>query len=140
MCKFCPIVELLRKLNNRMEDIVSERRRGFALPPEAAANFRESCNGMLVLQAKVARHFAENGIQLFNVTSKCHLVQHLALMSDILNPQVIWCFAGEDMMQKAQRMAQAACRGVKPWQVCAKMAEKYRLALHLRFTAHERQG
>ena len=55
-------------------------------------------------------------------------------MSAIVNPRVIWCFAGEVMMQKAQVMAQAASRGVKPWQVASKMARKYRLALHLQFT------
>ena len=53
-----------------MEDIISERRASFSLPPEAAERFTNSCAGWL-LQAKIAGHFAEDGVQLFNVTSKC---------------------------------------------------------------------
>jgi hypothetical protein len=40
----------------------------------------------------------EEEAHLFQVTSKTHMALHCALLSKHINPRVVWCFSGEDMM------------------------------------------
>ena len=125
---------LMLRFNNAMERILEENRFEYSLPPAAAQEFRQACDGMLLLQAKIARHFAESGCQLFDLTTKCHLLQHLGLLGGAISPRVTWCFSGEDFMQKSQCLAQACARGTPGHLVMPKMAGKYRVALQLQFT------
>ena len=48
---------------------------------------------MFLLQARVARHFAESGERLFDMTPKCHFLQHLAIMAKGTQPEsnVVLC-------------------------------------------------
>ena len=119
--------------NNRMEKLLEENRTQWAFDAEPAMQFEEACEQMFLLQARVARHFAESGERLFDMTPKCHFLQHLAIMAKGISPRVTWCFAGEDMMQRVQTLAQSSSRGVHVTRVMAKMIRKYRLALKLQF-------
>ena len=124
---------LMLQANNFMERLLEENRFRYSLSTSDARRFEEACNSMLLLQASVARHFAEAGKQLFDVTSKCHLLQHLAMTAGGVNPRVTWCFSGEDMMQKMQCLAQSSSRGVHVTRVMSKMIRKYRIAMEMEF-------
>ena len=124
---------LMLQLNAEMENILEANKDHYAFPGPEAARFTTACDSMLVLQSKIARAFAESGVQLFDLTSKTHLLQHLGMLARAISPRVTWCFAGEDFQKKAQQMAQAAVRGLKPSSVMVKIARKYRLALERQF-------
>jgi hypothetical protein len=128
-------VLLMLRLNVQMEDILSEHRSQITLPPSAAAAFEEATSGHLLLYAQLAKHFAEEGLQLFDLTSKFHLLQHLSLLARHVSPRCVWCFSGEDLMSRVQLLAQSCSRGVHPLSVVSKMARHYRIALHLRFNS-----
>ena len=68
------------------ERLLADNRREFAFPPEEARKFTDACDVMLLLHQKVALHYAQNGVQLFDVTSKCHLLQHLGILAGSINP------------------------------------------------------
>ena len=131
-------IHLMLKCNVMMEDIMSEHKNDFALPPESATKFKQTAFTMAQLQTQVAEHFLSNclheqGQPLFDITSKTHMVLHCALLSGSINPRKTWCFTGEDMMQKGQILFASCAKGdTGPDAVCKGMSH-YRLALHLEF-------
>ena len=125
---------LMLQLNVEMENILEANRNEYALPGDEAARFEGACDSMLILNGKIARTFAENGLQLFDLTAKAHLLQHLGILARGISPRVTWCFAGEDFQRRAQQLAQSAVRGLQPTAVMGKMARKYRLALERQLT------
>ena len=125
---------LMLQLNVEMENILEANRNEYALLGDEAARFEGACDSMLILNGKIARAFAENGLQLFDLTAKVHLLQHLGILARGISPRVTWCFAGEDFQRRAQQLAQSAVRGLQPTAVMGKMARKYRLALERQLT------
>ena len=102
--------------NIEMENILEQNRAKYALPEEEATRFARSCDAMLLLQERIARHVAILGI-----------------LARAINPRLTWCWSGEDFMQQTQALAQSAVRGVRATDVMTKMARKYRVGLHLKF-------
>ena len=84
---------------------------------------------MLLLLTQIAEHYLQEDIKYFDITSKCHMVQELAIMSKCISPRVVWVFAGEDQMQKMQSIARTCTRGNKVPQQSVKLCRHYRLAL-----------
>ncbi|CAJ1377389.1 unnamed protein product [Effrenium voratum] len=126
-------INLMLQLNCQLENMITEYKDDFAFPPGPAEDFENTCTTMLQLQTQVAEHFLEEGIAYFDVTSKCHMLQELAILARHINPRLIWVFCGEDMMQKMQQVAQSCTRGNTPGQTNLKMARHYRLGLHVLF-------
>ncbi|CAE7780475.1 unnamed protein product [Symbiodinium necroappetens] len=127
-------ISLMLKQNVLMESVLTDYKEALQFPAKAAQAFRDATTNMLLLHAAVATHFAHSGIQVFDLTSKFHLLQHIADYSEYISPRVVWCFSGEDLMRHTQKLAQSSSRGVGPCRVVGKMARKYRLALHLEFS------
>ena len=126
-------IALMLKHNVHLEDMITNHKGDFAFPPGPAQEFEETANGMLLLLSQVADHFVEEGLKVFDITSKSHTLQELAILSRCVNPKVTWCFMGEDQMQRMQQIAKACVRGNKVDQQTLKLARHYRLALHLHF-------
>jgi len=126
-------IALMLKHNVHLEDMITHHKEDFSLPPGPAQEFEETANGMLLLLTQIADHFVEEGLKVFDLTSKSHMLQELAILSRCINPKVIWCFMGEDQMQRMQQIAKACVRGNKVDQQTSKLARHYRLALHLHF-------
>ncbi|CAJ1456300.1 unnamed protein product, partial [Effrenium voratum] len=114
-------INLMLQLNCQLENMITEYKDDFAFPPGPAEDFENTCTTMLQLQTQVAEHFLEEGIAYFDVTSKCHMLQELAILARHINPRLIWVFCGEDMMQKMQQVAQSCTRGNTPGQTNLKM-------------------
>eukprot|EP00972_Heterocapsa_arctica_P055593 8200645-Heterocapsa_arctica.AAC.1 len=87
------------KLNVRLESILTEHPDEFALPGPAANEFEGVAFAMAQLQTAIAEHFLGQGQQLYDITSKTHMVLHCALLSKHISPRVSWCFSGEDNMK-----------------------------------------
>ena len=121
-------IHVLLKLNCRLEELLDLHKYSYRFPPEDAANFRDSMNGFLLLQSQLSQHFADHDPQLFRLTEKSHFLQHLAMEAKFVNPRLIWCFSGEDFQRKVQTLT--------PGQASAKMAARYRIALHMQFQRH----
>lgn len=126
-------IALMLKQNVHLEDMITFHKEDFAFPAGAAQEFEETTSSMLQLLTQVADHFVEEGMKVFDITSKSHMLQELALLSRCMNPKVVWCFMGEDMMQRMQQVAKACVRGVKIDKQTSKLARHYRLGLHLHF-------
>ena len=76
------------KLNVRLESILTEHPDEFALPGTAASEFQEAAFAMAQLQTAIATHFMEQGQQLYDITSKTHMVLHCAILSKHISPRV----------------------------------------------------
>lgn len=124
-------IQLMLKLNVRLESILTEHPDEFALPGTAASEFQEAAFAMAQLQTATATHFMEQGQQLYDITSKTHMVLHCAILSKYISPRVSWCFSGEDNMRVTQTLAQSCVRGLTGSAAQVKMARHYRLGLHL---------
>ena len=127
------------KLNHRIEEMLTENRQYYAFPQAAADEFKRVSFGMFVMQAQVAKHFLEEGVQLFSVTNKCHMVLEAVLLADKVNPRLLWAFAGEDQMAKTQVLAKSCVKGNSAAMACMKMAQHYRLSQHFVFLDHDKE-
>ena len=84
-------IKLLLKFSVQMEQLLTDNREEIAFPPDDARKFTAACSNMLSLHASVANHFAEEGTELFTLTSKCHMLQHIALLAPCLSPRLVPC-------------------------------------------------
>ena len=125
-------IELMLRLNAAVEQTIIDYREALFFPAAVAATFATQVEKYLLLLTAVAEHYLED--RLFDITSKTHFVQHCALQSHTLSPRAIWCFMGEDMQKKMQTLAKACVKGQGPVQATRKVAQRYRLALHLQLS------
>jgi hypothetical protein len=129
---------IMLKLNVQMEAIIDEHKHAFSLPAEAAASFRDAGFSMFKLQNNVAKHYLGDAeAKLFCVTTKSHMVMHAIDFAEYINPRLVWCFAGEDLMQHQRRLAQASVKGNKSDNALLKLAIKNKYAAHFRCAADE---
>ena len=129
-------VQVMLKANICMEDILTQHREAYALPPLAAKQFEKAAFANCQLQSQLAEHFLnEGGQKLFDVTSKAHMVLHAAKFSKHISPRRVWCFLGEDFMHTIQQLAQNCCKGRQAPDVINKMVQHYKLGMHFQFTA-----
>lgn len=124
-------ISMMLKLNCRMESLISEHKSSVSFPALAAQEFQDSAFAMCALQQVISNHFEDEGHTMFATTSKNHMLLHIAMMSKDINPRLTWCFTGEDMMHKCQRLLQACVNGLKNPQATVKAATHYRLGMHL---------
>jgi len=131
-------VDLYLRLNIQFESILGDHSRHFALPPAARTAFVDCAFSMMQLCSQLATHFIDEAIPMFDMTSKVHMVVHIALLSKWINPRCAWCFRGEDMMQKVQFLLQSCVRGNHGALCFRTMVAHYRLGLHLLFMDQHR--
>ena len=104
-------ISLMLRLNTQLETTLSDYKDHFSLPAAVADDFEYNCRSMLLLQNSVAERFLSEGEQYFDVTSKPHFVEHLAMLARHINPRVIWAFKGEDQMARMQTLCQSCTKG-----------------------------
>ena len=121
---------LMLNLNCKLEALINEHKTEVKFPGPAAKEFQDAAFAMSALQQVCANHFKADDIDLFTTTSKNHMLCHIAMMSQHINPRICWCFTGEDMMHKTQVLLKACVRGLKSPQATVKAVDHYRLGLH----------
>jgi len=126
-------IQLMLKMNVRMEALIIEHKHSVKFPAAAAMEFKECAFAMSMLQQSCAEHFSDNEDcpPLFATTSKNHMVQHIAILAEFINPRLLWCFTGEDMMRKTQKLIGSCCKGLKAPDASVKAVRHYRLGLHI---------
>ena len=116
--------------------MIHNHKYSYAFPKEDAVTFKQLTFSMLQLQADLAHHYATvAGMKMFTITQKSHFQAHLALTCDTVNPAAVWCYKGEDYMHVMRVLTENCVKGNSAVQVSHKLAEHYRLALHLEMTA-----
>ena len=131
-------IELLLALNVEVDEIFdsfSPAYGYYALPAEQAAlviSKQQSCGQLYVL---LKEHFQDEEVPLFNVVSKLHLSLRSCLISSSLHPHLAWCWKGEDFMGAASRLLGSCVRGRNDIAASIKAADKYRLAMHMSWSA-----
>ena len=80
-------IRLMLKTNAHLEDLLSLYEQDVAFPPPVADDFEDTCCTMLCLHGQIASHFAEEGTDLFNLTGKAHMVQHISLLARCISPR-----------------------------------------------------
>ena len=73
-------------------------------------------------------------LKLFNVTHKFHSMMHLIKNAQFLNFRIHHNFRAEDFVGQVSILTHSVSFGVKSVRVCAKVAIKYRILLHLQLT------
>lgn len=81
-------IKFLLKFSVQMEELIADNRDELAFPPGDAVKFSKACESMLTLHAVLASHFAAEDTDLFTPTSKCHMLQHISILSRSLNPRL----------------------------------------------------
>lgn len=130
-------IALRLKLNYKIETLLTDFKDHYAFPEPAASEFKQNAFGVYALQTQIMKHFLDEDLQLFSVTSKSHMVLESVLLCDKVSPRLLWTFAGEDQMAKTQLLARACVKGNSPAQAKMKMSQHYRLGLHFVFKDHE---
>ncbi|CAL1145619.1 unnamed protein product [Cladocopium goreaui] len=124
----------LLQMSCRCEEIIFENKSALAFSDEDAAAFQEAVFAYGHLGHLLWCHFQETDLKkqgLFTCTSKTHAICHSALLSRYLNPRLVWCFIGEDMMSTVQQLTQACTKGNTPLSGPMKSLEHWRIAMHL---------
>ena len=124
-------VTAMMKCNVHLEEMLTEYRDEYVLPAGASSEFEATCEKVLQLYNSLAQHFLEEEMRLFDVTSKAHFMQEIALMAKYISPRLTWAFMGEDQMQKMSRVAKSCTSGNVITGQTIKMAEHYRIGFHL---------
>ena len=81
-------IKLLLQFSVEMEQLITDCREDISFPPAEATKFARACEHMLTLHAALANHFAEEETDLFTLTSKCHMLQHICLLARCVNPRL----------------------------------------------------
>lgn len=136
-------VKLCLKQSVEMENILRKHLPAdgfYALPKEEAVKFKKAAFAMAQLNVQLCDQFAAEGQhKIFTVTSKMHMLLHIALLAHVIHPRLTWCFSGEDYMKRIQRLVAACCTGrPNPAGTMVRVAEFYRLAMHFAFDKIEK--
>ncbi|CAE8611676.1 unnamed protein product [Polarella glacialis] len=107
-----------------------------AVPEAIADEMQEKILSMGQLHLSLMERFKTEGVQFFHLTAKTHFAIHSIMFSRYIHPALVWCFKGEMMMARTQRIWKSCLAGAKQWQVGLKVAVKYRHGLHLRYKAN----
>ena len=125
------MITAMLKLNVEMETILAANKCYDAFPPIPARRFHACANQMAHIQCLLYDRFVdEPGPTLFGVTSKLHSLVHIASLAAFLNPQRVWCFAGEDYMNVCKILCKQCVHGVKPFFAPAKMMSHFQVGMH----------
>ena len=105
-----------------------------AIPQDQAAKLYTQGLQMAQLHGQLMDFYAGEERELFNMTSKTHFCLHSLFLARYIHPCLVWCFKGEETMQRVQKLWKSCLAGSKHWQVSKKAALKER---HLLFLRHK---
>ena len=87
---------------------------------------------MAQIHCQLMAFYKGQGIKLVNLTSKTHVVLHSLYYARWLHPSLVWCYKGEDQMQRMAKLWKSCLDGSKHWQTAKRAAWKERHLLFLR--------
>lgn len=130
-------IRLLLQCSLRMEEILSETKHLNRITGAAHTELVQQCDHFLLCSTAVARHFNAEGIKVFNIVPKHHLLWHCCNQAQFLHPRLSWCYSGEDFMQHMRRLAQSVLRGTPANMISRKVAFKFVRGFTWRLTSRK---
>ena len=125
---FCCLSQMLKQMQLWMSMRQSQAT-GLCLK-KPAAQLSELALSYISLYLNLSEHFANEGVKIFNVTSKAHMMVHSLLLAGHVHPYVVWCFKGEDFMRISSRVLKTSVNGVPPHVASLKGVTKLRAGMH----------
>ena len=86
------------------------------------------------LHAQLVDHYKDQPAQAFTQTSKTHFSLHGLDLCKYIHPYLIWCYKGETLMHKMQRVLKSCLPGAKHFHVANRVAVKYMYLSHINHT------
>ena len=94
-----------------IDSILNHNRCHAILPPDQKNLLMTAIQNYNRLVQALGAFFHPQGIGLFNYTIKNHVMLHIGLDSDCLNPILGWSFGAEDFMQRVRHLVGASSHG-----------------------------
>ena len=129
------LIEFFLKFNVEIDQILNDfhPRYGFlSVPLQEAKHLYSRGMQMAQIHCQLMTFYKNQGIKLFNLTSKTHFVLHSLFNARWLHPSLVWCYKGEDQMQRVAKLWKSCLEGSKHWQVAKRAVWKERHLLFLR--------
>ena len=104
------------------------------LAPDVYRLFFEAGQNFLLEYNFLAQQAEDAGLCRWSVVPKFHYFFHLLQQAQETNPRWLWCYGGEDLVGKASNLAHSCLRGTPSFLVPQKLFEKYRVAMHLKWS------
>ena len=107
----------------------------FCLPRDVREDIANTCHSLLMLWTDVQEFFSQetDAGEMFHFTVKAHFLLHCCLIES--SPRRLWCYRGEDLMQKMRRLIFSCSKRSTAWQVGNKSIGKYCVALERELAA-----
>ena len=123
-------IRLALQMSVKMDRLLDSCHEDIRLPTGVANEFCAAGFVFLNHVSLLATAYNQGGDMLFNLTVKCHMLAHICLRCNLLNPRRAWCFGGERMMLLMRRIIQSCSRGTGMMGINEKLFDKYRQAMH----------
>eukprot|EP00974_Lingulodinium_polyedra_P110874 10724663-Lingulodinium_polyedra.AAC.1 len=108
---------------------------GMAMTSEEFVAFQRASESFLSSYTDLSKESADMDQYRFNIVTKFHYRNHLVQHSQHINAKLIWCHGGEDFYApQMQGSTGLLCTSV----VEPKLAGKYRIAMHLKWSTMRR--
>jgi hypothetical protein len=106
---------------------------GYVLPDPQA--FEHEVTAVLLEYNYLAKHAMGRVpyVPRWSVIPKHHYLAHLAQQAYVINPRMLWTYGGEDFVGKVSDLGHHCLRGNASFRVGSALAERYKLAMHIRF-------
>ena len=96
----------------------------------------QEVNKMMSHYSYLAAKAMADGLTLYSLTQKHHVLLHLGEQARWLHPKTTWCCGSESFMAIAKQMGASCTRGTPANMVTYKMLQKFRLLFHLYMEGH----
>ena len=124
-------LQLLLEVNDTLNNF-SPKYGFWTVPQEHWQTLKQKACAMAQLHAQLSEHYSGLGVSLFNITSKTHFTLHSLFLAKDLHPSLTWCFKGESMMKKMQRVFKSCLAANKHFNVGRMSAVKFRHLLYIK--------
>ena len=110
--------------SNRLDQILDACRGEVVLPPHLQTEYQaKSHTYCQVITALIWKYHPH--VVVFHYTEKAHVLLHMALISQYINPDLGSCYAGEELMAVVRRIVASSSRASKPITACNTSLKKY---------------
>ena len=116
----------------RIDEIMDDHSKLFALPPVAARDLETHCFQFCQMMTLLIGHFQPDA-NLFSYTIKTHYLLHFGKIASYINPNLAACHQGEDFMKVVKRLVTESADGVGALLSTKKAMQKYARGLAMDF-------
>ena len=122
-------IKLALQLSCRFDQILAEHKAEYVIRNPYHDELVKCAFGMNQALTSLGNFYHAKHHVVFNMTLKNHYLNHIALMSRYINPSRVWCYSGEDMMDKCKKVVRACLSGTPTAIVVPKAIRKYSIGL-----------